>query len=113
MRTRAFARSTISSGTSAAMMRSFADWLIRARGRRRSSVAVADQRERRTVDAAAVLLALRVVDPDHLDAVIHEPLGRPGSVVDGEEDLAGPECEAVDDARVVRVVNLDDTDLQL
>src|SRR4029450_4924519 len=113
MRTSAVARSTISSGTSTARMRSFADWLIRARARRRPSVSVADQRERRAVDAAAILLALRVVDPDHLDAVVDEPLGRPVTVVDGEEDLARPEREAVDDARVVRVVDLDDADLQL
>src|SRR5262252_5702189 len=114
MRTSAFARLTISSDTSAARMRSFAAGLIRCGGTAwRRSVAVADQRERRAVDAAAVLLTLGVVDPDHLDAVVDEPLGRPIPVVDREEDLAWAEREAVDDARVVRVVNLDDANLQL
>jgi hypothetical protein len=65
------------------------------------------------VDAAAVLLALRVVDRDNLHAVGDEPLGGRVAVVDGEQHLAGPKREAVDDARVVRVMDLDGPDLQI
>src|SRR5262245_63051982 len=77
------------------------------------SVALPDERSRGTMDAAAVLLALAVVDGYDLDAVVDEALGGTVAVVDGEEDLARPHGEHVGHARVVGVVHLDPLDLEL
>src|SRR5262245_48330826 len=77
------------------------------------SVAVADQRQRGAMDAAAVLLGLRVVERHHLDAVVGEAGGGALSVVDGQEHLAGPDGQAVHHPQVVGVVHLDPPDLQL
>jgi len=65
------------------------------------------------VEAAAVLLALRVVERHDLDPVVDQALGGGIPVVDGEEHLPRPHGEAVQDSRVVGVMELDHADLEL
>src|SRR5262249_60507000 len=76
-----------------------------------ASGAIADERSGRAVDAAAVLLALAIVDRYHLDAVLDEPLCGGVTVVDGEQHLAGTQGEQVAHGGVGGVVRLDPLDL--
>src|SRR3984893_18845818 len=78
-----------------------------------SSVAIADERRGRAMDATAILLALAEIDRDDLDAVVHEALCGAVAVVDREQNLARPHREHVGHAGIVRMVHLDPFELEL